>query len=105
MKRFTRTAWASAPRVQRYRTAAPRLALEPFARLTTPFGCDVSNITSRPVEIFFQGLAPNLAAVYQFDFRIPPGTPNGNFVLYCVPGAPGGSGPSIFANLPVAAAQ
>jgi hypothetical protein len=46
-----------------------------------------------------------LAAVYQFDFRIPMGTPNGNFGLYCVQGGISGSGPSIFANVPVAAVQ
>jgi uncharacterized protein (TIGR03437 family) len=78
-----------------YGAAAP--GLEPFARLTTPFSCDVSNTPSRPVEIFFQGLAPNLTAVYQFDFRIPLGTPNGNFALFCVQG-----GSSISANVPVA---
>jgi uncharacterized protein (TIGR03437 family) len=84
-----------------YGAAAP--GLEPFARLTTPFSCDVSNIPSRPVEIFFQGLAPNLTAVYQFDFRIPPDTPNGNFGLYCLQGGISGGGLSISANVPVAA--
>ena len=86
-----------------YGSAAP--AQEPFARLTTPFGCAASNDASRPVEILFQGLAPNLAAVYQFDFRIPVNTPNGNFVLYCVQEGIGSGGPSIFANVPVAAQQ
>lgn len=84
-----------------YGSAAP--GQEPFARLMAPFGCDVSNITSRPVEIFFQGLAPNLVGVYQFDFRIPVDTPNGNFGLYCVQGGISGGGPSLFANVPVAA--
>jgi hypothetical protein len=44
-----------------------------------------------------------LAAVYQFDFRIPVNTPNGNFILDCVQGGVGSGGPSIFANVPVAA--
>jgi len=86
-----------------YGSAAP--AQEPLARLTTPFGCTASGNGSPPVEVFFQGLAPNLAAVYQFDFRIPAGIPNGNFGLYCVLGGVIGGGPSIYGNVPVAAVQ
>ena len=83
-----------------YGNAAP--AQEPFARIAVPFDCAASNNTTIPVETFFQGLAPNLAGVYQFDFRLPANTPNGNFGLYCVLGGIGGGGPAISANVPVA---
>ncbi len=82
-----------------YGSAAP--AQEPFARLTTPFDCTGSTNGSR-IDIFFQGLAPNLAAVYQFDFRIPTGTPSGNFGMYCVLGGVIGASPSIYGTVPVA---
>ena len=83
-----------------YGSAAP--AREPFARIAGLFGCASNNNTSMPVETFFQGLAPNLAGVYQVDFRIPAGTPNGNFGLYCVLGGIGSGGPGAGANVPVA---
>jgi subtilisin family serine protease len=87
-----------------YGNAAP--GKEPFARLATPFGCSASSNPSAPVvEVFYQGLAPSLAGVYQFDFRIPAGTSNGNFVLFCEHGGIGSGGSKIFANVPVTAGQ
>ncbi len=86
-----------------YGSASP--AEEPFARLATPFGCNAGNAPSIPVEVFFQGLAPSLVAVYQFDFRVPLGTPNGVFVLNCVQDGIGSAGPTVSASLPVAGVQ
>jgi uncharacterized protein (TIGR03437 family) len=87
-----------------YGAAAP--AQEPFARFTSTFACAASSPTTAiPLEIFFQGLAPNLAGVYQFDFRLPSATLNGNVGLYCVQGDTSGGGRSIGANVPVAAVQ
>ena len=74
-----------------YGQAAP--VREPFARMTIPIGCGTSNNTSSPVDVLFQGLAPNLAGVYQIDLRVPAGLPDGNFGLYCVWGGIGTGGP------------
>ena len=57
-------------------------AREPFARLTVPIACKDGSTASSIVEILFQGLAPNLAGVYQIDLRLPQAAPDGTFVLY-----------------------
>jgi uncharacterized protein (TIGR03437 family) len=61
-----------------YGSAAP--AREPLARLVSPFSCD-------PVEVTYQGIAPNLAGIYQFDFRVPMNVQAGILTLRCTLGA------------------
>jgi len=72
-----------------YGTAAP--AREPLARLTLPFSCD-------PIEVTYQGLAPDFAGIYQFDFRVPLNatSPNGIVAIRCTLGTT-----TIFGNVPV----
>jgi uncharacterized protein (TIGR03437 family) len=70
-----------------YGTAAP--AREPLARLTSPFSCD-------PVEVTYQGLAPNFAGIFQFDFRVPLNTGSGFLFLRCTL-----SDAVIYGNVPV----
>jgi uncharacterized protein (TIGR03437 family) len=70
-----------------YGSAAP--AREPFARLTSPFSCD-------PVEVTYQGLAPNFAGIYQFDFRVPLNAGTGILTMRCMQGAT-----TIYGNVPV----
>jgi uncharacterized protein (TIGR03437 family) len=79
---------ATSPAVA-FGAAAP--SQEPFARLTTPFTCG-------GVEVFYQGLAPGLAGIYQFDFRVPASVSGGSFTLSCAQG-----GQTITAKVPVAA--
>jgi uncharacterized protein (TIGR03437 family) len=63
---------------------APAPAQEPLARLTSPYACTYfSGMIEVPVQIFFQGLAPNLAGYYQVDWRVPPGLPAGDFGILC----------------------
>jgi len=70
-----------------YGNAAP--AGEPLARLTSPFSCD-------PVEVSYQGLAPNFAGIYQFDFRVPLNAASGILTMRCTQGAT-----TIYGNVPV----
>jgi uncharacterized protein (TIGR03437 family) len=85
-----------------YGQAAP--ALEPFARMIIPMSCGNSNDTKSPVEILFEGLAPNLAGIYQIDIRLPSPLPDGNFGLYCVWGGIGSGGPSLSGTIPIRSA-
>src|SRR5215471_18526606 len=70
-----------------YGTAAP--AREPLARLTSPFSCD-------PVEVTYQGLAPNFVGIFQFDFRVPLNTGSGFLFMRCTLSAA-----MIYGNVPV----
>jgi uncharacterized protein (TIGR03437 family) len=70
--------------------AAP--SKEPLARVSPPPLCiDITNeysssYTSAPVELLFAGLAPEMVAVYQVDWRVPPAAgAYDHFSMLCPP--------------------
>jgi uncharacterized protein (TIGR03437 family) len=61
---------------------APAPAEEPLARLTTSYQCSSPSNGTKELEILFQGLAPNLAGIYQIDWLVPPDAV-GDFAIEC----------------------
>jgi len=76
-----------------YGAAAP--AQESLARLVTTYQCRAGSM-NKEVETLFQGLAPNLAGLYQIDWRVPLDTPEGDLPISC------GSPFSFWGTVPVA---
>ena len=63
---------------------APAPAQEPLARLPAGYTCVyLSGPRQEQVQILYQGLAPNLAGIYQVDWRIPLNLPTGDFGILC----------------------
>jgi uncharacterized protein (TIGR03437 family) len=63
-----------------YGAAAP--AQEPLARLSPALYC--YGVTgTEPMEVLFAGLAPNMAGIYQIDFRVPADAPTGLLLIGC----------------------
>ena len=48
------------------------------AALTSPFTLTFAGIPVPSANIFYAGAAPCCAGLYQVDFSVPVGTPNGN---------------------------
>ena len=64
-----------------YGSAAP--AQEPLARVVSRYPCTYGFNPSHALEILFEGLAPELAGIYQIDFRVPPEVPDGDLSIFC----------------------
>jgi uncharacterized protein (TIGR03437 family) len=63
---------------------APAPAQEPLARLPAGYTCVyLSGPRREQVQILYQGLAPNLAGIYQVDWRIPLDLTTGDFGILC----------------------
>jgi uncharacterized protein (TIGR03437 family) len=63
---------------------APAPAQEPLARLAAGYQCVYSSgAAEKQVQILYQGLAPNLAGIYQVDWRIPLDLATGDLVIVC----------------------
>jgi uncharacterized protein (TIGR03437 family) len=79
---------------------APAPSQEPLARVVTPYRCFAGQ-QPQEVAVFFEGLAPNLAGIYQIDWRVPTGAPAGDLGMICQMGATIGGFPSFSGRLPV----
>jgi uncharacterized protein (TIGR03437 family) len=49
----------------------------PLDKLARPLNTPTLTLNGAPVDIFFAGLTPGLVGLYQINFQLPPGTPDG----------------------------
>ena len=72
----------AAPAVAQQRSPDGAAAPDPAnLNLLSPLVAPVLTLNGQSIPIYFSGLSPGYVGLYQMNFQVPPGTPNGDLQL------------------------